>query len=448
MQVGGAPRAVRSQWVISGALLIATVLLTSFADARRRGLSGGGCEGCHDNRDNSELGFQPLEAEPGQTISIEFLVHDADAQVAGIFVETEDLAGLSIPAGEPLAVVSGGVTHTLPKDLENGKATFAMNYRVPALQGSTRFSVWTVAGNGDGRNGGDEGNHEVFDLVYGCEPQVYYRDLDGDGHGRDTSPRTHCAGGAPEGYAAFADDCDDNSAERHPGATEFCNRKDDNCDGVIDENALPVQLFPDSDGDGYYSFDEGQSEDTVMGCVPYPGYADQAGDCNPDSPEVNPGAEEICDQILDEDCDGRVDERVRPICGEGWCRRESLTCSLDDCVPGDPVEESCNFLDDDCDGEVDEGALCPSGQACLAGACRDSELESSPLGEPPSPDGGSGVSPSKSSPSSRGCHFHPSPRGHLPLLTLLIGGLTLGRRRRRGVVFSKESSPGPLGPGA
>jgi hypothetical protein len=61
---------------------------------------------------------------------------------------------------------------------------------------------------------------------------------------------------------------------------------------------------------------------------------------------VHPGAVEICNNI-DDNCNGRIDEYVRPYCGVGWCLRESYSCSPDLCFPGDPVPEI--ILDGKCD---------------------------------------------------------------------------------------------------
>lgn len=365
-------------------LILGLLLCASPADARKRGFATGTCEGCHGEPNNSSLSASPHAANPGETITLEIVLSDSDAKVGGLFVETDDLEGVSIPGGQSIVLVSNGVTHTSPTPLSNGAVTFSLSYQVPSTPGATQFSVWTVAANGNDNDTGDEANQHDFALVYGCEPQTFYADLDRDGHGRDAPTRTACAGAAPEGFAESPDDCNDNDAAESPSAAELCNGQDDNCNGEVDEGAAPVELFPDADGDGYYSYAEWQSGDSVIGCLPYPGYAAKPGDCEPNAAHAHPGGVEVCDLRLDEDCDGTVDERVKPYCGVGACERMSWSCTLEDCTPGQPAEEVCNFVDDDCDGELDEGDLCPSGQECLAGACR--ETASGPTPDPGNPD--------------------------------------------------------------
>lgn len=429
---------------LSPLFAVAVLLFTPLAFARSRGLATVGCEGCHSGHDNSSLSVSPLVVPPGQTAKFLFTLSDPDAKTAGIFIEIEDTTGFSVTSGSRLAVVTSGITHTSPTEFSGGKVTYEVNWQVPSTQGAIRFVVSALAANGDLKNSGDEGIVEYFDVVYGCSPQTYYRDFDGDGFGREAFHLVHCAGTPPPGYATEPGDCDDNSNTIYPGAEEYCNRKDDNCNGEIDEDALPVELYPDADGDGYYSTEERLSGDRVMGCVPYPGYADQGGDCAPNNPNVNPGAEEICDLFTDENCNGRIDERVRPTCGEGWCRRESRTCDIEDCTPGEPVKETCNFMDDDCNGEIDEGDLCPPGEECLAGECRPAEIGSEPGEEPRSPEAGSGSetgSPPGSSPlktSSSSCAVTPPQRmpdprwtGALSLLFIGASGAFWLYRRRR-----------------
>lgn len=408
----------------------------STAAARSRGLSGGGCSGCHGGPVNSKWATLPGSVALGQTTTLEFVLEDPDAQVGGIFIEVADSSLFSVSSDSRMAVVAAGITHVSPKNFQGGRVVFPVTWRVPSTPGATRFAVEALGADGNGRNTGDEANVSYFDVLYGCEPHTYYRDFDGDGYGRDTLPLVHCKGGAPEGYGEFGTDCDDNSLERSPGATEICNQRDDDCDGEIDEEAIPAELYPDADGDGYYSTEERLSGDVKIGCVPLEGYAALAGDCSPDNADVNAGKEEVCDMYLDEDCDGRVDERVRPVCGVGWCRRESRTCDIKDCTPGEPVEEVCNFLDDDCDDEIDEGNLCGNGFECLAGECRAALREPATSGPGSEGPDGSGTSSSDAA----GCAVNSSgaqgsSRGWLFTLALSVFAAYVVRRRGAGTVW-------------
>ena len=84
-----------------------------------------------------------------------------------------------------------------------------------------------------------DGIDQDCDLVDHC-----YEDGDGDGAGIG-APR---AGGdlacAAPGDAAVAGDCDDRDASVHPGATELCDARDNDCDGAVDEG------WDDLDRDG------------------------------------------------------------------------------------------------------------------------------------------------------------------------------------------------------
>lgn len=68
--------------------------------------------------------------------------------------------------------------------------------------------------------------------------QSWYPDTDGDGHGNSGASVFACKG--PAGYftrfqLSSINDCNDNDNKIHPGAMEYCNNIDDNCDGIIDE---------------------------------------------------------------------------------------------------------------------------------------------------------------------------------------------------------------------
>jgi hypothetical protein len=182
-------------------------------------------------------------------------------------------------------------------------------------------------------------------------------DLDRDGYGmKSLGTRLHCEGEpAAAGFSDRDGDCDENDEKVNPGGAEVCNKKDDDCDGQVDEGAEPVEQWPDADGDGFYSARTGTPK---VGCGNVKGYAASGGDCDDLDPAIHPSAVETCNE-RDDNCDGDVDERVRPQCGVGWCARYSPTCSAQDCRPGAPRTESCNAFDDDCDGELDNG-VCSS----------------------------------------------------------------------------------------
>ena len=97
-----------------------------------------------------------------------------------------------------------------------------------------------------------------------------------------------------DGYTSYTD-CNDNDPSIHPGATEICDGRDNDCNGAVDDNALCPNgqciagqcVEFDNDGDGY----------TVS-----------EGDCNDNDAYIYPGATEICGDGIDQDCDGEVDE--------------------------------------------------------------------------------------------------------------------------------------------
>ena len=109
-----------------------------------------------------------------------------------------------------------------------------------------------------------------------------YRDSDGDGH--------------PD-----VADCGPADPTVFPGAQERCNEIDDDCDGVVDEDATDaLALWLDADGDGFGDPAQSLPDD----CSADPGSALQAEDCDDSKAAVNPAASEICWSGQDDNCDG------------------------------------------------------------------------------------------------------------------------------------------------
>ena len=148
------------------------------------------------------------------------------------------------------------------------------------------------------------GEPEVCDGAdQNCDGQVdedvgdtFYLDADGDGFGLSTSTTVACA--LPSGYAAYDGDCNDGNASINPNGTETCNAADDDCDGQTDEG-VTTTYYEDGDGDSY-----GLSTSTTEDCTEPSGYASVDGDCDDADSAVNPSATEVCDDGVDNDCDG------------------------------------------------------------------------------------------------------------------------------------------------
>ena len=107
-----------------------------------------------------------------------------------------------------------------------------------------------------------------------------------------------------DGYSSSAsggNDCDDNNPNIHPGADETCNGIDDDCDSLVDNNAVDMNTYySDGDGDGF-------GATSVQACTQPPGTVTNSNDCNDSNPNIHPGALDICDG-QDNDCSGGIDD--------------------------------------------------------------------------------------------------------------------------------------------
>jgi hypothetical protein len=309
---------------------------------------------------------EPEAFQPGDSVTLTLAIQAPSIRAGGVFITSAGIGALQTLSGEGLALATQGLTHMMPKSAANGAVTFRFGWKAPPQPGAVDFRVAALAANGNGAPSGDWPGSGEFQWVFGCTGRAFFADSDRDGYGsQNLGTRLGCSDQpAPEGFAALEGDCDENDEKVHLGAVEVCNKKDDDCNGQIDENAPPVMMWPDQDGDGYYRTQTGTAK---LGCGNTPGYAALAGDCDDYDPAVNPGATETCNN-RDDNCDGQADERARPTCGKGLCARYSASCDPADCAPGPPATEECNSFDDDCDGQSDNDA-CPVGMVCTGHEC-------------------------------------------------------------------------------
>jgi hypothetical protein len=201
---------------------------------------------------------------------------------------------------------------------------------------------------------------------------VWHADDDGDGYGDPLDTVTAC--GRPAGTVADGTDCDDGAVLAHPGAVEQCNLVDDDCNGLVDDDASYVDWWPDADRDGF-----GDANGVAVNdCVAPTGTTANAADCDDGDPNVHPGLFEVCDGI-DQDCDGLVDDdpldgdtffldgdgdghgdpsSLVSACGvEAGVSADELDCDDTDAGVYGGATEICDGVDQDCDGRVDDGAV-------------------------------------------------------------------------------------------
>ncbi|MFW5921179.1 MAG: putative metal-binding motif-containing protein, partial [Polyangiales bacterium] len=189
----------------------------------------------------------------------------------------------------------------------------------------------------------DDGDDCTDDSCAGTAPGMCTHttaDADGDGFGDADCPET---GGVP------ATDCDDTDEDVHPDATETCNGRDDDCDGMVDED------FDCAQGTG-------EECTTSCGTTGMRACDDSCtlGDTCMPPPEACNGEDDDCDGMVDEtvECTAGEMASCTTSCGSTGSRTCQSDCTWEACIP---PAESCNGEDDDCDGLVDEDFTCVPG---------------------------------------------------------------------------------------
>lgn len=127
---------------------------------------------------------------------------------------------------------------------------------------------------------------------------MYYTDADGDGFGSSAPGTLYCSDPGV-GYSLSNIDCNDLNSNLYPGATEICDGLDNNCNSSIDEGLTFTSYYIDADND---NFGTGVAQSFCSN--PGAGFSLFDGDCNDNNSSVYPGATEILDNGIDENCDG------------------------------------------------------------------------------------------------------------------------------------------------
>ena len=204
------------------------------------------------------------------------------------------------------------------------------------------------------------------------EDGSWFSDNDQDGYGNPDSQLISCT--QPANTVSNDFDCNDNNSETNPDANEICDGEDNDCDGVADNNAIDEEIFfVDEDGDGFGGAllqacnPPSNATSTSNDCD------DEDPAIYPTAEEICDGIDNNCDQLIDED-DPDIDLQIwysdededgfgNPLSPELSCSPiDGAVLNSNDCDDGDPqinpnAEEICDNKDNDCVGGVDDGTI-------------------------------------------------------------------------------------------
>ncbi len=230
-------------------------------------------------------------------------------------------------------------------------------------------------------DGEDDDCDGAVDEPDAVDVKTWFADADSDGYGDAGSSEEACD--APEGMVADYMDCDDSRDDVHPGAPEYCDGADNDCDEVTDPDSSvdAATWYTDADGDGFGDLATARSS-----CTAPDGTVLVEEDCDDSRGDVNPDAQEVCDaEGADEDCDGAADDADGSVAagtlvtwyhdadGDGYASSsdkvrlcdipedylasaEPADCDDDDVDSYPDATEFCDYRDNDCDDQVDEDA--------------------------------------------------------------------------------------------
>ncbi len=195
---------------------------------------------------------------------------------------------------------------------------------------------------------GDDDNCDGIDDNDAVGTHTYYADTDNDGFGDPATASDACE--APAGFVANDNDCNDDVTGTHPGATETCDDVDQNCNGVIDEEASNSKTFYlDADGDGH-----GGSVSQIA-CAAPASFVSTSTDCDDLDAKTHAGAAEACDGA-DNDCNNAIPANESDADVDGWFGCEG-DCNDTKANVNPAAPEICDGADNNCNTQVDESAV-------------------------------------------------------------------------------------------
>jgi len=207
----------------------------------------------------------------------------------------------------------------------------------------------TADGDGDGYSI-DDGDCDDTDATIspGAE-EVWY-----DGIDQDCNRRSDYDADA-DGHEVIdrGEDCDDTDAAVHPDAEEVCDGIDNNCDGIVDDNATDIGTwYTDADADGY-----GEPGTATVTCTQPSGTVSDNTDCDDSDSAVHPGADTITCDGVDNDCDPKTAE-AGSVDLDGTAM-SSIAAALSAADEGSTITL--------CEGRYEEGSLVAAGTLTITG---------------------------------------------------------------------------------